>query len=267
MKRALSSLACLTLLAVLAFGVHGCAGSARGSATAAVEAPPARDAGSSAPERPTPRPDTTEARWRERLARDPADAAALTRLSRLLHEQGRHAEAIELLAPVRDGAVKLSSADRAAVLAGLALHEAALGRDDEARAVLRLLPDDAAPSVSAYLAVRGARADSALALTERALRGAPESSAHRNNRGIALLRAGDADAAQREFERAITLDPARPGPYYNLAILERYYRQDTAAARRWFQAYWTRAKDDPDSLFAELGAAKPARVAEGGESR
>ncbi len=212
-------------------------------------------------------PDTAEARWRERLARDPADAPALSHLSRLLYEQGRHAEAIERLTPVRDGGVKLSSADRATVLAGLALHEAALGRDDEARALLRMLPDDAAPAVSAYLAVRGTRTDSALALTERSLRGGAETSALRNNRGIALLRSGDADAAQREFERAIALDPARPGPYYNLAILERFYRQDAAAARRWFQAYWTRAQDDPDSLRAELGRPKPARVAEGDDPR
>jgi Flp pilus assembly protein TadD len=166
--------------------------------------------------------DAGEHAWREALARDPQDAVALTRLSRLLYEHGRHAEAVELMAPVRDGRVKLSNADRAAALAGLAMHEAALGRESEALDILSALPGNAAPGVAAFLAVRGADADSALTATERALRSGPESAALRNNHGIALLRAGDADAARTEFARAIALDPARPGPYYNLAILERF---------------------------------------------
>jgi tetratricopeptide (TPR) repeat protein len=256
----------VALLGGLALGASGCARAARGGPSAAA-VPPAVERGATPAEAVTLPPDSLEARWRARLARDPADAGALTRLSRLMHEQGRHAEAVTLLAPVRDGSVKLGGAERAAALGGLALHEAALGRDGEALGVLKLLPDDALPAVSSYLAARGARADSALTATERALRAAPESAALRNNRGIALLRSGDADAAQREFERAIALDPARPGPYYNLAILEHFYRLDTAAARRWFQAYWSRSHADPDSLFAELGTSRPARVAEGSEDR
>jgi Flp pilus assembly protein TadD len=211
--------------------------------------------------------DPGEAAWREALARDPEDAVALTRLSRLLYEQGRHAEAVELLAPVREGRVKLSNADRSAALAGLAMHEAALGRESEAMAVLSGLPGNAAPGVAAFLAVRGADADSALTATERALRSGPESAALRNNRGIALLRAGDAEAARAEFARAIALDPARPGPYYNLAILERFYRMDTEAAKRWFQEAWSRSHADPDSLRPELGGTRPATVAEGSRER
>ena len=278
----------LAWLCLLASGTYGCAGSARGNAATAHEPPPAGDARAQDPERgrksrkanagepsaplaaPEPAvlpPDSSEARWRERIAREPGDAAALTRLSRQLYQQGRHAEAIALLAPVRDGGVKLSAPDRAAVLAGLALHESALGREAEARTLLRMLPDDAAPGVSTFLAVRGTSADTALSATQRALERAPETAALRNNRGIALLRSGDADAAAREFERAIALDPARPGPYYNLAILERFYRLDTAAARRWFQSYWSRSQADPDSLHAELGGTRPGRVAEGGEER
>jgi tetratricopeptide (TPR) repeat protein len=205
--------------------------------------------------------------WREALARDPEDAVALTRLSRLLYEHGRHAEAVELLAPVREGRVKLSNADRAAALAGLAMHEAALGRESEALDILSALPGNAAPGVAAFLAVRGADADSALTATERALRSGPESAALRNNHGIALLRAGDADSARAEFARAIALDPARPGPYYNLAILERFYRMDTDAAKRWFREAWSRSHADPDSLRPELGGTRPATVAEGSRER
>ena len=163
--------------------------------------------------------------------------------------------------------MKLANADRAAALAGLAMHEAALGRESEALALVAALPGDAAPGVVAFLAVRGADADSALTATERALRSGPESAALRNNRGIALLRAGDAEAARAEFERAIALDPARPGPYYNLAILERFYRMDTDAAKRWFQQAWSRSHADPDSLRPELGGKRPATVAEGSGER
>jgi Flp pilus assembly protein TadD len=121
--------------------------------------------------------------------------------------------------------------------------------------------------VAAFLAVRGVDADSALTATERALRSGPESAALRNNRGIALLRSGDAEAARAEFARAIALDPARPGPYYNLAILERFYRMDTEAAKRWFQEAWSRSHADPDSLRPELGGKRPATVAEGSRER
>ncbi len=277
-------------LVLVAHVASGCAGSGRGVHSVASDAPPssaaaqeptagesrlarkhsrsertpslvAKESGTS--DGTTAASDTVEASWRARLAREPADAAALTRLSRLLYEQGRHAEAVALLEPLREGRVRLASGDRAAALAGLAMHEAALGRDDAARVLLASLPADAAPGVAAYLAVRGFATDSALAATERALRVAPESAVLRNNRGIALLRAGDADAASAEFERAIALDPARPGPYYNLAILERFYRLDTATAQRRFQQYWSRSHADPDSLHAELGRGRPATVAEG----
>jgi len=277
-------------LALLACLTAGCAGS-RGDARSSTPPPasaevaeahagatgakrkPSRDRREASPPAPVAAgaapatPDPGEAGWREALVRDPADAAALTRLSRLLYEQGRHGEAVELLTPVREGRVKLGNPERAAALAGLAMHEAALGREAEALAVLTSLPRDAVSGVAAFLAVRGADTDSALIATERALRSAPESAALRNNRGIALLRSGDADAARTEFERAIALDPARPGPYYNLAILERFYRQDLAAARRWFHEAWTRSHADPDSLRSELGRTRPGTVAEGSGER
>jgi len=190
------------------------------------------------------------------LARDPAYAPALTRLSLLLYVQGRHEEAIQLLAPVRGQTVKLRTAERAAVLAGLALHEEALGRDADARATLGVPgrgEADVVAGVAAYLAVRSGSADSALALTAAAVHAMPASAASHNNRGIALLRASDPEGAAAEFERAIAIDPALPGPYYNLAILERWYRLDPDAAARRFAQYAKLSHADPDSLFAELG--------------
>jgi tetratricopeptide (TPR) repeat protein len=218
------------------------------------------------------RREASEAALKEALARAPGYAPALTSISKLLYVQGRHEEAVALLSPVRDGSVVMDADDRATALAGLALHEAARGRDEHARAALDALERaglGGAIAVSAFLAVRGTDRDAALALTAEAVRAAPRSAASHNNRGIALLRAADPDAAEKAFERAIELDPALPGPYYNLAILERFYRMDVGRATQHFQRYWARSHADPDSLFAELGrgSAKPAPVAEEGEAR
>ena len=57
----------------------------------------------------------------------------------------------------------------------------------------------------------------------------------------------------------------RAAPYYNLAILQRWYRMDPAAAAIRFKQYWNLSHADPDSLYAELGRNTP--VAEGGTSK
>ena len=213
------------------------------------------------------RREASEAALRDALGREPGYGPALTSISKLLFVQGRHEEAVALLAPVRDGSLVMDEDDRAAAIAGLALHEAALGRDDHARAALAALEKSGrggALAVSAYLAVRGTDRRAALDLTEAAVRTAPRSAAAHNNRGIALLRAADPDQAEKEFEKAIQLDPALPGPWYNLAILERFYRMDHTKAAQRFQQYWARSHDDPDSLHAELGRAAKPPVAEEG---
>jgi tetratricopeptide (TPR) repeat protein len=213
------------------------------------------------------RPAEAEAALRASVARDSSYAPALSALSRTLYEQGRHEEAIRMLAPVREGRVTMSDEERAALLAGLALHEAALGLEADARATASALPRDEALGVNGYLAVRGTDRDAAEKATEAAVKASPGSAAFHNNRGIALLRAADADAAEKEFLRAIALDPSRPAPYYNLAILERWYRLDAEAAAVRFKQYWNLSHADPDSLYAELGRGAPATVAEGGTSR
>jgi tetratricopeptide (TPR) repeat protein len=216
------------------------------------------------------RREASEAALKDALAREPGYAPALTSISRLLYQQGRHAEAVTLLAPVRDGSIVLDEDDRAAAIAGLALHEVALGNDDRARAALGELEKSGrtgALAVSAFLAVRGTDAGSALERTEAAVQAAPKSAANHNNRGIALLRSGDPEGAEKEFAKAIELDPRLPGPYYNLAILERWYRMDHDQATHRFQQYWLLSHDDPDSLQVELLRGKPAPVAEDGDPR
>jgi tetratricopeptide (TPR) repeat protein len=212
------------------------------------------------------RPADAEASLRAAIARDSAYAPALSALSRTLYEQGRHEEAIQLLAPVRAGRGTMNEGERATLLAGLALHEAALGRDADARETAALARDEAA-SINAVIAVRGTDKDVADKATQAAVKSAPGSAASHNNRGIALLRAADADGAEKEFLRAIELDPTRSAPYYNLAILERWYHQDAAAATVRFKQYWALSHADPDSLYAELGRGTPTPVAEGGTSK
>jgi tetratricopeptide (TPR) repeat protein len=207
-----------------------------------------------------------EASLRSAVARDSSYAPALSALSRALYEQSRHEEAIQLLAPVRQGRVTMSDGERAAVMAGLALHEAALGLEADARETVSGLPRDEAAGINGYLAVRGTDREAAGKATEAALRAVPGSAAFHNNRGIALLRAGDADAAEKAFLRAIELDPTRAAPYYNLAILERWYRLDADAAAKRFKQYWNLSHADPDSLYTELGRGAPP-MSEGGSSK
>src|SRR5262245_7988110 len=210
------------------------------------------------------RPADAEASLRASIARDSGYAPALSELSRTLYVQGRHEEAVTLLKPVREGRVTMSDRERATLLAGLALHEAALGRDADARETAASLRGDEAAGVTGFLAVRGTDTEAATKATQAALRDARESAAVHNNRGIALLRAADVDGAQKEFERAIELAPTRASAYYNLAILQRFYRLDTEAAAARFKQYWSLSHADPDSLYAELGRGPQPPVAEDG---
>jgi tetratricopeptide (TPR) repeat protein len=210
--------------------------------------------------------DAAEAALRASLERDPNYAPALSLLSKLYFETGRHAEAVKLLEPARSRPGAFSSDARQMLLAGLALHEDALGRPDLAGAALTGMARadlEHAGSAMVYVTLRGETPDSAGALATAAL-GADRSAANLNNFGITRLRAGDPESARRAFQSAIDRDPSLPGPYYNLAILEKYYRLDDAAAARWFKTYWKRSQDDPDSLLGVFSAGEPGGVAQKG---
>jgi len=197
-----------------------------------------------------------EAALRRALALDPGHAASLALLSRLLFEQSRHAEAIREVETARARA--FPNGMPAALLEGLALHYDAADRIDEANATLGAIPSGGrAGAARVYLTLRGSTPGAADALAAEAAKREPKSAVHQNNLGIARLRAGDPDGAAKAFDRAIDLDAALPGPYYNMAILEKFYRFDDAAAARWFARYRERAAADPDGLAGLIGGDPP----------
>ena len=123
------------------------------------------------------------------------------------------------------------------------------------------MPANRLGSAGVYVALRGDAPDSASAAAAGLVREHPQSAVNQNNYGITRLRAGDPEAASNAFLLAIELDASLPGPYYNLAILEKYYRLDDAAAERWFRKYRERATDDPDGLAQGFEKSAP-KVAE-----
>lgn len=182
------------------------------------------------------------------LRRNPGYAPALSLLSRIYFQSNRHQEGVRLLEMARSEPARFPDGFPAELLAALALHYDALGRRDVAGQVIAGVPRSRAGSVGVYLTMRGDSPDSASASAEAMVRDRPKSAANQNNAGIARLRAGDPEGASKLFLRAIELDPKLPGPYYNLAILERFYRLDDDAAERWYREYRERASDDPDRL-------------------
>ena len=193
-----------------------------------------------------------ETALRASLERDAGYAPALSSLSKLLYQSGRHEEAITLLSSALAAADRYDDETRQILLAELALHQDALGRPDLARGSVAEMPKPSlkqSRSALVYVTLRGEAPDSATALAEKALDGDSKSPINLNNFGITRLRAGDVDGALKAFNDAIERDPTLPGPYYNLAILEKFYRFDDAAATRWFHSYWKLSHSDPDSLL------------------
>jgi tetratricopeptide (TPR) repeat protein len=204
-----------------------------------------------------------EAALKACLAGDPVYVPALALLSKLYYDSGRHDLGVQLLEAARARAGAFPNGVPAALLAGLALHYEALGRHQQAAAVVgdaRHPGDDQAGTALVYVTLRGDHPEAAAGLARAALDADSHSAANQNNYGITKLRAGDPKAARDAFLRAIDLDSRLPGPYYNLAIVERFFFFDEEAAARWLKAYRERASDDPDNLFGPVagGEAKPA---------
>jgi tetratricopeptide (TPR) repeat protein len=200
-----------------------------------------------------------EAALKASLQRDHFYAPALSLLSKLYFQSGRHQEAIEMLEAARSQPDRFPGGFPPELLAGLALHYDALDRTDAARGLMAGLPRNArrgTGTAQVYLALRGEAPDSATDLAETMVRDRPKSAASQNNYGITRLRSGDPESARRAFLEAIEIDPRLPGPYYNLAILEKFYLFDDAAAARWFARYRERSSLDPDGLAEALGASE-----------
>jgi len=200
-----------------------------------------------------------EAALRSALALDPTYAPALSLLSKVYFATGRNQQAIDLLEAARTKMETTPAGFPSELRVGLALHYDALGRADLARnAVSGLSSRQRDGSASVYLVLRGASPDSATDLANQALHDAPKSAVSQNNFGITRLRAGDPAGARRAFLSAIEIDPRLPGPYYNLAILDKFYALDDEQASHWYKLYRDRAADDPDGLAQVFAPATPA---------
>jgi tetratricopeptide (TPR) repeat protein len=209
---------------------------------------------------------SAEVALQQSLGRDAGYAPALALMSKLYYDAHRHEEAVRLLEAARAESKRRSGDLAPELLAGLALHYDALDKGGSAREVLAAVPRSAHKATdpaAASVALRGGSPDSAAELAQAAVHENPNNAACQNNYGIARLRAGDPDAARKAFLKAVELDPKRAGPYYNLAILEKYYALDDAAAARWFAHYRTLATEDPDGLAEALGNPPAKDMAEG----
>jgi tetratricopeptide (TPR) repeat protein len=199
------------------------------------------------------------------LARDRHYTPALALLSKVYYATGRHADAVQMLEAVRSEPGAFPNGFPPVLAAGLALHYDALDRPDLAAGILSAMPrpdtDDAGSAVL-YVTLRGANPDAATDLATELVKRSPRSAVNQNNYGIARLRAGDPKSAEKAFLKAIDIDPQLPGPYYNLAILEKFYLLDDEAAARWFKLYGQRAQDDPDGLADVFRRDGPKPIAE-----
>lgn len=205
-----------------------------------------------------------ESALKSALKRDPSYAPALALLSKIYYASGRHQEGVELLETARTRPGAFADGMPPALLGGLALHYEAIGRHDLASAVVAgTQGSDAGKARSAlvYVTLRGENPAAADEMARAAVDDDPRSAANQNNYGITKLRAGDPKAARDAFMKAIEIDPRRAGPYYNLAILERFYFLDDEAAAKWLKAYRERSNEDPDGLFKLFDKAEPKPVA------
>ena len=210
----------------------------------------------------------SEESLRARLALDPGHEPTLALLSKQLWETGRHEEAIALLEAHRAAAGRLP--DELAV--ALALHYEAIDRLDLAEGIVRPLQDrfshwDSAGAALTYLQLKGDGFRDSAGPAARALAARPNSAVNQNNWGIAQLYEGRPVEARKAFLTAIELDPTLPGPLYNLAIVDRFYRFDEGTAREWFRRYLALADEDPDGLADALAVRISADTSSTGVSR
>jgi tetratricopeptide (TPR) repeat protein len=157
--------------------------------------------------------------YRSILAREPDNFDALHLLGVLLHQQGDHARAIELIGR----AVALRP--NASVFHGnLAEAYRASGQADRAvgccRTALRLWPDNADAECTLGLTLQGlGRIEEAAEHFRRAVSLRPAFPAAHNNLGLLLRERGHSDDALSHFRQAVAADPNYAPAQTNLGLL------------------------------------------------
>ncbi|MBL26572.1 MAG: hypothetical protein CMM50_03340 [Rhodospirillaceae bacterium] len=160
-----------------------------------------------------------EAAYREVLRKSPRDPDALHLLGVLLHQQGRHDEALAPLAR----AAKAQGAG-AAVLNNLGEVQRALGAiDDAAASYRRALEKDprmvsAMSNLGLVLQMQG-RAEESAGLLQRAVRLRPDYAPAHYNLGNVLHEQGRPDEAMAAYRRALQLSPANASIHVNLGLV------------------------------------------------
>jgi len=162
---------------------------------------------------------STLAIWEDTVAKNPANHWARNNLGLVLHQAGRHAEALAQY----DAALRSMPLDPGSHFnAGNTLM--ALERADEAAAryaeAVRLDPDyvDARYNLGLALHKAGRFADAARELAQVA-RTEPDRAEFQASLGLALVRSGQRAEAVNAFERALRLRPVYPEAAYNLGLI------------------------------------------------
>jgi tetratricopeptide (TPR) repeat protein len=157
--------------------------------------------------------------YQQVLAQEPENIQALHMLGVLRHQQGDHAQAVELM-----GRAVALRPNAFAIHANLAEAYRASGEFDRAigccRTALGLNPDypEALCNLGAALQGMG-RQDEAAEHFRRALQLHPDFVAVHNNLGIALRELGQPEQALTHFRRAVELDPKFAPARTNLGLL------------------------------------------------
>ncbi len=199
-------------------------------------------------------PEAAEYHLKAALERDPGYEPALALLSKEEYDAGRHDDAVRLLEGER---ARRSGVLPVELSAALALHYEALGRSEDAAAILESVEHRALDwkrngAALVYLRLKSADFLDSPEIARKALDADPSSAVNFNNYGIAQLYGGDPEGAKKSFLKAHDLDPKLPGALYNLAIVDHFYFFDEDAARDWYRDYRSLSPDDPDGLAGVL---------------
>lgn len=216
------------------------------------------------------------ARLMRRVFENPDEARALgarasQRIRATFTWEGSASHALERIRALRERPIRREAAARVEAAAVRGQSAIAAGRWDEAADVfeniLREHPDlaDAHAALGSICLVRG-EPQRAVQYLARAAELSPDDAALRNQLGVANFQNGDADSAESQFQRTLSIDPGNVDAILNLVEVCRAQGRYPEAAGHVKHAIEI-APHNPDALTAfgrlglELGDADAARVA------